>query len=146
MILEEDVSVLTNKPEAFKPIFEVSALYIHVEGHFLYLQKADNGSFQGQWSVPAGKTEEGESLEKALLREVFEETGILLKDFQFLKSLYVCYPEFDFIFHPFISKWSKRPDVRLSSEHKSFSWLPLSKAKKLDLIPGGRQIIEELFN
>lgn len=32
--------------------------------------------FNGDWVLPKGKTEEGETLEQTALREVFEETGV----------------------------------------------------------------------
>lgn len=44
-----------------------------------------------QWSLPGGKAEVGESLEMALKREMFEETGL---DVSVERLLYVCeYPE-----------------------------------------------------
>jgi nucleoside triphosphatase YtkD len=41
------------------------------------------------WRVPGGHVEPGESLVKAVKREVFEETGALVRDIQFLGSLIV---------------------------------------------------------
>jgi 8-oxo-dGTP diphosphatase len=41
------------------------------------------------WRVPGGHVEEGETLVKAVKREVFEETGALVRDIQFLGSLIV---------------------------------------------------------
>ena len=40
------------------------------EGHILWIQR------NGKWDLPKGKLEQGESLEEAAVREVFEETGI----------------------------------------------------------------------
>ena len=40
------------------------------EGHVLWIQR------NGKWDLPKGKLERGESLEEAVIREVFEETGI----------------------------------------------------------------------
>jgi len=39
-----------------------------------------------EWEIPAGKIEEGESIEEATIREAKEETGCDLKDIKFLCS------------------------------------------------------------
>lgn len=143
--MEETIQVLSEKPFQYKAIFEVSALYLNVGGEYLYLQKSQNRSFAYEWSVPAGKVEEGESLEGALIREVYEEIGVVLEEFSFLQSLYVRYPEFDFTFHAFHSTFLNKPDIKLSEEHGNYRWLSLLEAKTLALIPGGKKIIEILF-
>ncbi len=39
---------------------------------------------EGAWSVPGGNLEYGENIEECAVREVFEETGIKIKDTQFI--------------------------------------------------------------
>lgn len=55
-------------------------LAVHVllfEGHkVLFLQRANTGYADGQWSVPAGHVEAGESASTAALRECREEVGV----------------------------------------------------------------------
>ncbi|HSJ87691.1 MAG TPA: NUDIX domain-containing protein, partial [Anaerolineales bacterium] len=48
-----------------------SAILFNHEGKFLLTQRQDNG----QWCLPGGAVEPGESLAEACEREVFEETG-----------------------------------------------------------------------
>ncbi|MFC7372372.1 NUDIX domain-containing protein [Fictibacillus iocasae] len=45
------------------------------EGKWLVVKKK-YGGLKGKWSIPAGFVEEGETLDAAAVREVFEETGI----------------------------------------------------------------------
>lgn len=45
----------------------------------VFLGKRAAGGFQGQWCVPAGRKDKGESYENAALRELNEETGLSLK-------------------------------------------------------------------
>ncbi len=49
-----------------------SAIIFNHEGKFLLTRRADNG----QWCLPSGGLEPGESVEEAGIREVFEETGL----------------------------------------------------------------------
>ncbi|RMF95872.1 MAG: NUDIX domain-containing protein [Candidatus Schekmanbacteria bacterium] len=43
------------------------------------LVKRKNPPLQGQWSIPGGRIEYGEPMKEAVKRELFEETGLLVK-------------------------------------------------------------------
>jgi phosphatase NudJ len=73
----------TNKPEInnhganqFKPNTTVAAV-IHHQGKFLFVEETDNNEVV--FNQPAGHLEENESLEAAIKREIFEETGLTLE-------------------------------------------------------------------
>jgi 8-oxo-dGTP diphosphatase len=42
----------------------------------LLMVRRGRGSAQGEWSVPGGRVEAGETLAEAVVRELFEETGL----------------------------------------------------------------------
>ena len=50
----------------------VSGIIFNDEGKFLLTKRQDNG----QWCLPGGAVESGESVAEACIREVFEETGL----------------------------------------------------------------------
>ena len=59
--------------------------YIERDGAYLMLHrtKKENDQSHDKWLGVGGKFEDGESPEECMLREVFEETGLILKDYAF---------------------------------------------------------------
>lgn len=49
-------------------------------GRVLFMRRANTGYADGQWSLPAGHVEPGESLPQTCLRETVEETGLRLHE------------------------------------------------------------------
>lgn len=64
-----------------KPILGVGALIY--DGDRVLLVQRGNPPLKDYWSLPGGAVEAGESLEKAILREVFEETSLEVKIVRF---------------------------------------------------------------
>ncbi|XP_047500922.1 8-oxo-dGDP phosphatase NUDT18-like [Penaeus chinensis] len=73
--------VAPSSPAEFTPIlkdnvcFIVAAVLVNSEGQVLMMQEAKS-SCAGQWYLPAGRMEPGESIVEAAKREVLEETGL----------------------------------------------------------------------
>ncbi|XP_076048057.1 m7GpppN-mRNA hydrolase NUDT17-like [Oratosquilla oratoria] len=64
----------------------VAALVESMEGSVLVTRRAPHmRTFPGVWVPPGGHIEDGESLEQAVLREVEEETGLIIKN-EMIKS------------------------------------------------------------
>lgn len=57
-----------------RPVVSVGAVVWR--GEDVLLIRRARAPFEGQWSIPGGKVEFGETLEDALMREVREETGV----------------------------------------------------------------------
>jgi len=67
------------------PIVGVGAVVI--DGDRVLLVRRDREPLRGQWSVPGGAVELGETLEQAIVREVGEETGLTVVPVAVLKAL-----------------------------------------------------------
>jgi 8-oxo-dGTP diphosphatase len=59
-----------------RPIVGVGAVIVE-DGRVLLVRRA-NPPLQGEWSLPGGAVETGETLSAALQREVLEETGLVV--------------------------------------------------------------------
>ena len=66
---------MTGRPD--RPCVGVGAVLIH-EGRVLLIRRGKE-PLRGRWVVPGGTVELGETLEQALVREIQEETGLLVR-------------------------------------------------------------------
>lgn len=124
-------------PKQFEPRFEIVSCYIESNGEILLLHRHEGKSEGGKWGVPAGKIEKGEDKYDAMVRELREETGLLIsKDaLHYLATVYVKYPAYDFIYHMFKTQVAKRPEIKVSEhEHQQFVWVKPRSALKMPLM------------
>jgi 8-oxo-dGTP pyrophosphatase MutT (NUDIX family) len=61
-----------NAPEANSLVPSVNSIVVNDQGQILLIQRTDNGN----WSLPGGAMDLGESIRQAAIRETLEETGI----------------------------------------------------------------------
>jgi len=69
-------------PEA--PIVGVGAVILH-EGRVLLIQRGQP-PLKGEWSLPGGALELGETLEEGICREVLEETGFVVETISIVEA------------------------------------------------------------
>lgn len=135
--------MFTEKPKAFESEKEAMGIYLQVKGKILLLQRA--GFERGFWTIPGGRREKPETPRTGALRELFEETGILLEEdvpVQDLGSLWMSAPAADYVFHVFYAKLSEQPKVQVSDEHLDFCWCSLEKVDTMPLMTGGLQVFQ----
>lgn len=61
-----------------RPELAVAAIVTDAAGRVLLIRRGQPPS-QGRWTVPGGRVERGETLEQALRRELYAETGLTAK-------------------------------------------------------------------
>src|SRR6476646_2063474 len=64
------------RPYPDRPVVGVGAVVL--DGSRVLLIKRGHAPLKGQWSLPGGGVETGETLEQAIAREVLEETGLTI--------------------------------------------------------------------
>ena len=103
---------------------------------------------EGEWSLPGGGQELGETLEAALKREVFEETGIEIRVIGLLTVVDAIFPDgagrirHHYTLIDYTAEWvagAPRP----GSEEKAAEWVSPDRLKDIALWEKTRTVIEE---
>ena len=119
-----------------QPIVGVGAILVQ-DGKIL-LEKRKNPPGKGQWSVPGGLVELGESIEQAVLREVKEETGLEVEKPKHIDIVdNVDLDEqgkvrYHFVIVDYFVKL-KSGTARAASDAEDVRWIQLSDVEKYDL-------------
>jgi 8-oxo-dGTP diphosphatase len=87
----------------------------------------------GKWELPGGKVGSGEDFDRALIREVLEETGLSIS-----LSRLICCCEHELAAHKIayliMEGQLKSGSVRLSDEHQDFAWVAKRDLPRIDLV------------
>jgi 8-oxo-dGTP pyrophosphatase MutT (NUDIX family) len=101
-----------------------------------YLFLLRNGAkFDGTWGLVGGRVEEGETPINALLREMHEEIGGVIKDPKIIPIEKYTSGDNKFIYHTFITPIEDEFMPELNSEHRGYCWVALEDKPK-PLHPG----------
>jgi 8-oxo-dGTP diphosphatase len=90
----------------------------------LLLRRAASESLPGLYELPSGHVENGESVESALKREAFEETGLLISKIdRFVGAFIYSQSDHEPVLQLNYQVLAERLDnVTLSDEHDAFAW------------------------
>ena len=107
------------------PLVGVGAIVAH-EGRILLVQRATEPA-RGQWLLPGGLIELGEPLERAVVREVEEETGLIVEPVVLIELLDRIYREGERVrYHYVIADFLCRVtggELRAASDAAEVRWV-----------------------
>ncbi len=121
--------------------------YLRTETHTLMLHriKKENDMHAGKWNGLGGKLEPGESPEECAVREVYEESGLQVKEPRWRGV--VTFPAFDglddwyvfmYVFYEFSGELIDSPEGKLA-------WVPNERLQSLNLWEGDRIFLPWLW-
>ena len=126
-------------------ILVAACALVDVDGRVLIAQRPPGKAMAGLWEFPGGKVESGEGPEDALIRELHEELGIVVKepclapltfashaypDFHLLMPLYVC------------RRWEGTVTAR---EHARLAWVRPNRLRDYPMPPADEPLVSHLM-
>ena len=127
-----------------RPVLGVAALVI--DGNRVLLVERGKAPLAGSWSLPGGAVEAGERLEDALVREVFEETGLHVTGGDIATVFERIMPdeegacEYHFVVIDFYCT-VRAGELRAGDDSKNVRWFELERLQELPMTPGTREVI-----
>jgi 8-oxo-dGTP diphosphatase len=131
-----------------RPIIGVGGVII--SGGRALLVRRGAPPLQGQWSIPGGMLEVGETLIEGVRRELAEETGIdvevldLLDVFERISRDAFGKPQYHFVVVDYLCK-ALRGDARAGSDVSDVAWAAASELEKYSITKTATRVILKAF-
>ena len=134
------------RPYPDRPVVGVGAVVL--DGERVLLIKRGHAPLKGEWSLPGGGVETGETLEQAIAREVLEETGVTIEVGPIVEVLDRISRDADgrvehhFVLVDFVA----RPSggfLRSASDAEDAAWVQLSELPQYGIAPVTLSVIQK---
>lgn len=123
------------------PVLAVSAVVIdHDE---LLLVERRTGPAAGDWAVPGGHVEPGESLADAVAREVHEETALVVAAGQLIGLNEVIGDSSHFVVACYEARLCGPRAATAGSDAAAVAWVPLNALDGVRMVPGLQAFLRE---
>ncbi|GHT87877.1 hypothetical protein AGMMS49960_02590 [Betaproteobacteria bacterium] len=125
---------------------EVAAAVLLRGEEFLLACRPEGKAYAGYWEFPGGKVEAGESVQDALVRELWEEMGIAITQATPWQTRRFVYPHARVCIHFWrVSAWKGEIGVVAPLEHSAIAWQPLrGPVSVAPLLPANTPILKAL--
>ncbi len=131
---------LDRQPRA-RPELCVGAVVVEAER--LLLVRRGRGPAAGEWSVPGGRVELGETLAEAVLRELAEETGLVGVCDALVGWVERIGPENHHVILDFRASVLEPGDPVAGDDAAEVAWVPLEEVAELRLVEGLAEFLHE---
>ena len=123
-------------------IVEVAAALIVRAGRFLICRRPEHKARGGLWEFPGGKTEAGESVFDAVVRECREELGVTIVPSRVVDEVTHTYPDITVRLSLVLAVIAEGEPMLL--EHSALAWISPSDIPRYDFCPADYPMLSRL--
>ena len=109
------------------------------DDHVLMIQRG-TAPRKGEWSIPGGRIEAGESQRAAALRELMEETSVTADLGEKIATIPAVFEGYHYRLHDYIATYQSG-EPTAGDDAADCAFVPISDVPKMDLWPKTRDII-----
>jgi ADP-ribose pyrophosphatase YjhB (NUDIX family) len=109
----------------------------------LLMIRRGRGPAAGEWSIPGGRVEDGETLAEAVVRELAEETGLEGVCGEFVGWDERIGEDFHFVLLAFKVTLLDEVDPVAGDDAAEAAWVPLSDVAELNLVDGLAEFLHD---
>lgn len=126
-----------------KPVRKAVRCYLIKNDKIIVTKYKEPNKKAGYYEIPGGKIEEGELPEQTAIREMQEETGIIVKDLKNKGNLTIEYPDRKFEFVVFLADdYQGKP---LQFEDNSSAWIDINDLLQKEKILASIQLLKKEY-
>jgi 8-oxo-dGTP diphosphatase len=131
-----------------KPVITVAGSLLLDERKFLVARRAGHERHPGTWEFPGGKLESGETYQSAIVREMEEELGWLVRAGSSLGTWHHELPEFTIALDVLMCEFEGESPSYIHTErwtsHDRVEWHTYKSSKDLDFTGSDHEVVERL--
>ena len=129
-------AVIVTAPAHDRPRPEVCVGAIAVEDDCLLMIRRGRGPAAGEWSIPGGRVEQGETLAEAVVRETREETGLEVVCDRCVGWVERVGEDHHFVILDFIVSVLESEPIHAGDDAAEARWIPLHDVAELRVVEG----------
>ncbi|MEA3430793.1 MAG: NUDIX domain-containing protein [Nanoarchaeota archaeon] len=118
---------------------------IIVKENEILLEKRAIEPFKGLWVLPGGHANKDEDVEKAVIREVHEETGLEFFNINFVKQFPEQFPEIKWQGIVYVFVGDAKGDLKMDKESSELRFIHLEEIDQLEMGFDHKKIIKEVL-
>jgi 8-oxo-dGTP diphosphatase len=113
-----------------------------IRGDSVLLIQRGTAPRKGEWSIPGGRIEAGETEAEAALRELSEETGVRANLLTKITALNADFEGYHYRLHDYLAQWTDGDPVA-GDDAAQARFVPISEIATLNMWPETERIIRE---
>lgn len=138
----DQIRLCADENEGESGMIEVVAALLCDKERVLLCQRPENKARALGWEFPGGKIEKGETPARAIERELQEELDVQVRAGDIVAETTYAYP--DVTVHLMLLRCTLTQGEPVRREHRDMRFMTLEEAKRCDLCPADRALIEQI--